>query len=97
MACSIMAEVWESLGASAIVELYLCRHLPVRESSTVDPASRRQQRVEVGLKTLYLRLVAKCLPFALPLCETGFDRRRETGALSNIELSLRQVNPQAGP
>src|ERR1035441_4467271 len=35
MACRIIAVVWESLGASAIAGLYLCRDLHARKNRTI--------------------------------------------------------------
>src|ERR1035438_6784337 len=41
MACRIMAEVWESLGPSAMLELYLCRCLHARWTGRTDYGCRR--------------------------------------------------------
>src|ERR1035438_3752074 len=43
MACRIMAEVWEILGPSAMVSLYLCRHLQARRFRP-SPLIRRAMR-----------------------------------------------------
>ena len=48
MACRIIAEVWESLGPSAMLEVYLCRSLPVKrkiDSSSGEPAANDALRI----------------------------------------------------
>src|ERR1700693_2275548 len=46
MACRIIAEVWESFGPSAMVQVFLCRCLPAREKSNplnLEPVKRSAQ------------------------------------------------------